>query len=480
MPSYTTPEAQQFAQSQRNSSRLSAILIAIGVHLVIGLIFVFWIVANPFKPKTDLVIIAPPSNLEQEMEMKNFSTAVQQRPPSSSAQMSKVITANTVSPIIAPIVDEIRDEIVDLGTGFGLGAGTGWGDAGIGDGGFPPPGSPLRDRCTAKDRKNRLLKGGGDASTEAAVVKGLQYLKGSQREDGSWGGQYPAAMTGLALLAFLGHCETPDSREYGETVTKAIVYLTDKAIASGGPIRSKVDRHWPYEHAIGTYALCEAFSLMRYGRRKIPKVKDAVELSVPIIINGQQRPGGWVYNYEGDGPGDTSVAGWQVQALKAASLTGLKFPKLSRTMRRSADFFEDMRGQKGGFGYRGRAEDKYTLAGVGALSLQMAGRRGRVKKTLRFILDGPELKWGANDAAIYAWYYSTQAFFQEGGSYWEKWNAMFKDEVVNAQNSDGSWPPDGGNGAASSGGAGADSSLYATCLSILMLEVYYRYLPATK
>jgi hypothetical protein len=33
------------------------------------------------------------------------------------------------------------------------------------------------------------------------------------------------AMTGLAILTFLAHGETPSSEEFGETVTKGVQYL---------------------------------------------------------------------------------------------------------------------------------------------------------------------------------------------------------------------------------------------------------------
>ena len=98
----------------------------------------------------------------------------------------------------------------------------------------------MQQRCDPKKRVERLRSGGGRDMTEDAIVKGLNWLKSVQDADGGWGkqdkddkgekyGGYAAhrdAMTGMALLAFLGHCELQDSPEFGETVKRGIDFLT--------------------------------------------------------------------------------------------------------------------------------------------------------------------------------------------------------------------------------------------------------------
>ena len=51
----------------------------------------------------------------------------------------------------------------------------------------------------------------GDATTEGAVLKALRWLKKTQQSDGSWKPS-PVSNTGLAILAFLAHGETPSSK----------------------------------------------------------------------------------------------------------------------------------------------------------------------------------------------------------------------------------------------------------------------------
>ncbi|MEL0098403.1 MAG: hypothetical protein VW907_02475, partial [Opitutae bacterium] len=98
----------------------------------------------------------------------------------------------------------------------------------------------MQQRCDPKKRVERLRSGGGKDMTEDAIVKGLIWLKSVQDSDGGWGNQdkddngektvgnpeHRNAMTAMALLAYLGHCELQDSPEFGETVKRGIDFLT--------------------------------------------------------------------------------------------------------------------------------------------------------------------------------------------------------------------------------------------------------------
>jgi len=55
---------------------------------------------------------------------------------------------------------------------------------------------------------------------------------------------------------------------------------------------------------------------------RVPLLKPVMEKAVQVILNGQQKSGGWDYRYGKSGRRDTSVAGWQIQALKAALVAG--------------------------------------------------------------------------------------------------------------------------------------------------------------
>ncbi|NJN43701.1 MAG: hypothetical protein HC806_02500 [Anaerolineae bacterium] len=135
---------------------------------------------------------------------------------------------------------------------------------------------------------------GGGAGTENAIISALNWIARQQNKDGSWGQKYQSAMTGLALLSFLGHCETPDSEKYGDTVMRGILYLIEQskrkeifAVAEGHSAS--------YEHGIATYALGEVYAIARLGKKKLPGMKEAFEAGVETIIDGQNPDGGWGY-----------------------------------------------------------------------------------------------------------------------------------------------------------------------------------------
>jgi hypothetical protein len=81
---------------------------------------------------------------------------------------------------------------------------------------------------------------------------------------------------------------------------------------------------------------------------------------------------------------------------------------------------------------------------------------------------------GQEETNLYYWYYGTLAMYQLQGDHWELWNKALQKSLLRTQRSDGdlagSWDPDPVWGA-------YGGRVYATAMSALCLEVYYRYLP---
>jgi hypothetical protein len=348
-------------------------------------------------------------------------------------------------------------------------------------------------------RRKMLREFGGNhgVPAEKAVLKGLDWLQSVQETDGSWGvgsnrsmtsKQERARLTGLALLAYLAHGETPQSETYGETVQRAIQYLLGEQDEKTGwfcPFSTTVGSHddiGVYGHAISTYALTEAYGLIR-----APVLKKPVERGVQVIVAGQQSGGGWDHRYQHDKWSDLSVGGWQVQALKAAQGAGVSVQGLEEALQKSVGFVQGMHAGGGKFYYRiGNKTpngDLDYMTGVAALCMQLAGQGDapEVKEGLAYLKDVECSDWGEgwdktkknkSFNIAYEWYYNTQAIFQKGGSKWTSWNNRFAPMLIEAQDRSGAWkPPSEAREKVSK------DIIYTTSFCTLSLQVYYRIPP---
>ena len=326
-----------------------------------------------------------------------------------------------------------------------------------------------------------------------AVLKALRWLKNHQNDDGSWGEGNPndhSALTGMALLAYLGYGLTPRSEEFGMTIMKAIKKLVEFL----GPDANGVEGG--YRHGIAMYALNEAYTLT-----KIPMLEGVVNKGMTKLINGMNPAGAFNYGYgvEGMGPGhggqgrsDLSVSGWNYQALKAAFAAGCSAPGLEAafdkgiTVGLQQTFYDR---SAGAFCYANEGGEQkgvkgtMTAAGVLCLQLMGAGKCSQVQAGVKYLERPAQFKFDFGDPpdkqwSFYQWYYETQVVFQahkgKGGT-WRKWDKMFSSELLRQQKSDGRWESPGS--AEQDHLKGLNLPIYSTALGCLMLEVYYRYLP---
>lgn len=377
------------------------------------------------------------------------------------------------------------------GKGFGSGSGAG---SGLGFGGgsgklFGLIPENMRKRCSKEDRLERLKANGGTPECDEAVGKALRWLKKTQNSDGSWGNRNKPAMTGLALLAYFGHCETPISEEFGQSCMDGIVWLVRLGMKNDGKMASNfTENHWAYEHGIATYAIGEAATFCKDLKIDVPNLMEVAEKAGQFIIDNQNRDGGWAYLYAKDTGGhtDVSVSGWQIQALKACDHTGIRYRGMTSSINKGLSYINDCQAPNGGYGYRNQKEPGcgyYTLTGVGMLCNQMWGKGSRsdVKKGAEYVLANTKFNYNSEFSDLYGHYYESQAMMQIGGEAWKKYNSLMRDQLLNNQNPDGSWKRPGGGKKIRSvtskfADTNADGVHYRTTLCTLMLEVYYRFL----
>jgi hypothetical protein len=268
------------------------------------------------------------------------------------------------------------------------------------------------------------------------------------------------AGTAFGLLPFLGAGYTHQAGatgRHGKTVDRGLKFLLAKQHKDGG-------FGGMYEHALATLALCEAYALTAD-----PDLREPVQRAVDYIVQAQHEAGGWRY-----GPrqaGDTSVTGWQVQALEAGRGAGAKVPK--ETLEKASRFLDTCYDPAdGGYGYTGRGSTPTMTAAalLCRLELGWALPKPELQKGLRFLRSTPP-----SAVNLYHAYYATQVMHGVGGELWDEWNPRMRDSLIRAQNRGAGRPHESGSWDSKGDPHGSGwGRLGQTSLALLILEVYYR------
>lgn len=117
-------------------------------------------------------------------------------------------------------------------------------------------------------RSDSVVVGRKDAGArEPEVVRTLEWLKKTQKDDGSWG-EKPLKDTALAVLALMAHGETADSAVYGKTLVEGVRFLAE----------AKLDGLKRGEVQIVACALCGASAAVRN-----PNMRTAAERALATI-----------------------------------------------------------------------------------------------------------------------------------------------------------------------------------------------------
>jgi hypothetical protein len=362
----------------------------------------------------------------------------------------------------------------------------------LGDG--KPSKIPLSGR-SGPLKATLLQLGGATPASEAAVDQGLAWLARHQRSDGSWSldtshmcrenvpcpptiaSSSDTAATGLALLAFLGagHSHVKEGR-YQNNVTRGLRWLVSHRSGDGNFFTGGSGNAHLYSQAIATMAVCESYALTGD-----PALKTHAEKGLGFILRAQNKlEGGWRYVPTVDG--DTSVFGWQMFALRSGQFAGFAIPK--KTIGLSRVYLDGVSSD--------RRRVTYVYRPGRSITPVMTAEALLCRQYLGWAKDDPRLLEGvgliakdleaADDRNIYYWYYATQLLHNMGGPEWKRWNERVRDGLVAEQIKQsgcalGSWDPTWPQEDEWGSRAGR---LYQTTMSILTLEVYYRFLPLYK
>lgn len=349
--------------------------------------------------------------------------------------------------------------------------------------------SSLSGRLSGAMKSEMLERFGGNAASEKSVAMALKWLSDHQDRSGGWTfvyshvcrgqckedgdlSQSPNAATALALLPFLGAGQTHLEGNYKGTVHNGLKFLISRMKVTGGatPMGSwfepRPEGGEMYSHGLASIAICEAYAMTRD-----PDLLQPAQLALNFIVYAQDpRGGGW--RYKPKERGDTSVAGWQLMALKSGAMGNLVVPP--ETFRKASSFLDSMAVNDGAFyGYdQPSSQTKPTMTAVGLLCRMYMGW----SKDHPGLQEGVKLlsSRGPSMDDLYYSYYATQVLRQYGGAEWTKWNTAMRDGLIKTQEKEGhaagSWfSPKGHN---LKGGR-----LYCTAMSAMILEVYYRHMP---
>ncbi|MFO0957601.1 MAG: prenyltransferase/squalene oxidase repeat-containing protein [Isosphaeraceae bacterium] len=365
----------------------------------------------------------------------------------------------------------------------------------------------------SKDMRSAIVRReGGTVLSEQAVTRGLNWIVRHQGPDGNWslnhrpfckGAGCPSdahmdsdtAATGLALLPLLGAGRIhTDPSDYSKNVKGGLDWLVKKQKPNGDLWTGGGGNTQMYSHAIATMALSEA-----YGVSKDEALKAPAQKAIDFIVKAQNpNDGGW--RYSPGAPGDTCVFGWQMFALRSGALAGLEVPLES--VEKCRKYLDRAKGDEYGSTYVYFADNNRNpspvMSAEGLLCRQYLGWQrdfppllvgserifARLQDEIDFDKDTGAMV-GLKSRNIYFWYYATQLLHNMQGPYWVQWNVQVRESLIATQNNlngcaKGSWDPvlilADGRRLDDAWGRQA-GRMFTTSLSLLTLEVYYRYLP---
>ena len=336
--------------------------------------------------------------------------------------------------------------------------------------------------------------GGGGGRADENVIAGLRWLVKVQEPNGTWrfssrSFAQPAisrredtlAATAMALLAFQGFGVTPTSNhpmlvEFSPSVRRGWMWLLQQQNPDGSFFaeRSEIETHRFYTHAFCTIALCER--LIMTGDETL---QEPAQRAIDYCVQHQSQRGGWRYLPDRfSEQSDVSVTGWVVLALKSGQAAGLTIPP--ETYDEVMRFLDSMQLLSNHYMYREEEPmPRISMTAQASFCRILLGWRRdnpRLAAGVRLILDSPPSFAEHGKRDVYYWFFATQTLYHYGGDEWKIWDSTMRETLVQSQEKEG---PDVGSWHPNQPARDAwlqYGRLYTTCMSLYILEVYYRHL----
>jgi hypothetical protein len=219
-------------------------------------------------------------------------------------------------------------------------------------------------------------------------------------------------------------------------VEKALAFIESRLRFGDHGCRLQEDKWTMYGHALVTMALCEM-----YSRSNDQQLQRYAQGAVDFTVYAQDPiNGGW--RYQPRQSGDTSVLGWQVQALKGAHDSKLRVPP--KTLRLANTFLDTVQREGGTrYAYEGKKQWTPTMSAVGLYcraSLTNERAKGLDEGRRAISTIGPSPLSTQN---LYYDYYGTMLMRGVGGIEWQRWRDAMWSKLSEHQetggNNSGSW-----------------------------------------
>lgn len=324
---------------------------------------------------------------------------------------------------------------------------------------------------------------------DRAVDRGLAFLAKSQEADGSFPTVSNAqpAVTSLCIMAFLSRGHQPGKGPYGAQINQAIDYVLAMQDASSGAIMAGRfiggnNYSGNYCHGISGVMLAEVYGTTDAGRQA--RIHAAITRALGYTRQQQQirkrtdEQGGWRYPFRRQS--DLSVTSWQLMFYRAARNAEFNVPEewVKEAMNYVHRLF-DVNQRSFVYGI-GDSKQRYCtrgMAGAGIVCLALGGEhRSETARiagewVLRNSFEPYNNSRHADDRYHYGAFYCSQAMFQLGGDYWDRFFPPLLRVLTEAQHQDGSWDVES---VQEDQGFG---NVYTTSLAVLALAAPYQILP---